>query len=519
MWLALPPLWEIERTTPPAFVETVPPVAEAVQEQRVRIDQALEVTFQNQETDLEARTVTFTDGVEATFGLTSIRCDRLHLDTLNKTGEATGNVSLIDPDGNVQASRITFNWDNQTGTAYDVAIEAPFLRLKARQIHISPESWVLRDVVANTCGNDRPLLVFTAREVTIVPGSRAKVNRLGIEALGQKLGVLPTYTFSLDRRVRGLTAPSIAFERGVGFGVSWASEFMAGPDATIGFNVGVFQSRMPSYSLEYSRSLLGANASMAQIRPRPDVGEHFDFAWLENVLVRNPKDEWYFTHERRSTMSVGTYWNIGVTARREEPTISKPIDVAYEAGGSLSGFGLYGQVRGQQIQETRGRSETRTATFLSVSLPELHIGPNLAYRNRIDTAAFFGERSRFGWGRLETGFAYEPSPHVRLGVGYVDSLSLGSPYFGFDELYSDRGWRARLDLTYGPRKFSYLVKYDASSGRIYDREFMFSQIAGCIEPYIVVRQFPYDLRVGFYFRVEELLNRLKNRDVGRRDSP
>jgi hypothetical protein len=70
----------------------------------------------------------------------------------------------------------------------------------------------------------------------------------------------------------------------------------------------------------------------------------------------------------------------------------------------------------------------------------------------------------------------------------------------------------------GPTKFSYMSKYDPKLGW-YDREYMVSQVAGCVEMFILSRKHPSDYNLGFRFRLDEFYDVLRRRNFNRSVKP
>ena len=87
----------------------------------------------------------------------------------------------------------------------------------------------------------------------------------------------------------------------------------------------------------------------------------------------------------------------------------------------------------------------------------------------------------------------------------------GLAAFDSDRLYSKMSFNVRADWGRGPTKFSFLTKYDLTQGRWYDDEYGFSQIMGCVEPYVFWRRFPNEFSFGISLRADEFIEKLRRR--------
>ncbi len=67
----------------------------------------------------------------------------------------------------------------------------------------------------------------------------------------------------------------------------------------------------------------------------------------------------------------------------------------------------------------------------------------------------------------------------------------------------------------GPTQISYLLKYDRGRGN-YDRQYIISQVVGCLEPYVLYRKFPDDYKIGVRLRIDRFLRMLSSREFKRR---
>lgn len=482
-----------------------------------RVDDTLTVVWKRKSVDMERQVATFSDGVQITYGVTTVHADRLvlHMAEEERFGVADGNVRLIDPDGTIDARNLKFDWRQGTGEASGVLVRALDVVIMAESMSITPDRWELIKAVGMPCeGSPAPIKLASPR-VVIYPGRRARIEKPRISIYGVNLPTLPTASMTLDRRVVGLTTPSITEKRGQGLGVSWKSGFLLDDSTGLTASFLSFPRSFPSYSLEVARSSVPPTASTGLISPASDMEERFRFGYFENISVPEPDSELRRRNSPRHTVSIGSYWGIEPVARSTSPTFNKPLEVSLERGTSLGDFKGVIQLRAQQVQETFGKKVERGSVSLSVGPPRIEVARNLSGLVRFDAYTASSVGQTFGWGQAQVGLVATPVKGLRIGAAYHDSLEVGTPHFASDSLFSPRGWIFRTDVLAGPRKFSYLAKWDSSSNQWIDREYQASQVMDCFEAYILFRENPSEYRFGIRMRIDRFLNALQRREVKR----
>lgn len=479
----------------------------------------LQVTGKTQEIDPIRQIITYTDGVAAKFGPTVVLSDRLEIHHAEgeKYAVATGNVTLEDPEGTVRAHSITFWYgpkkgpDGQLAVADRVKIEIGGVTASAESAVIKPERWEFLNVEGTSCKQPVPLFTLRSKKVVILPGREARVDQPRFKVLGLDIGKTPTRRFSLDRRAPGLQLPSVGFEPGAGFGVSWQSGFLIDDSSIVFGNFSSFPNRYPSYSATYAKTFLPADVSNAQIIARSELGERFSWSYFDNIRVGSPVSSAGFTHKLRNSVTAQTIWNTSSSARLEKERFSKAIDLAYERSGPMSGFGTNFQFRAQSIRRDAEDFIERGILSGTVAAPSLSIARGLNTDLRVDFSGIAGEGSAFGWVRGQAGLVYQPIPQVTVGAAFVSAGETGTPDFITDRLVSKHAFHGRIDLNLGPTKISYLAKYDYDRKGWYDNEYSVSQVVGCLEPFLVRREFPREYAIGVRFRFNDFFSLLERR--------
>ncbi|MCB8932354.1 MAG: hypothetical protein M9921_08815 [Fimbriimonadaceae bacterium] len=481
-----------------------------------RIDETLTVTWHRKTVDLETQVATFSDGVEVRYGPTTIHAKtlELHLAEGERWGEAKGDVVLVDPDGTANADSLHFDWKNKTGEAANIEMRVLDLSVRAKKLVISPTRWELIDAEGTPCeGPNAPVRLRSPR-VVIEPGRRGVLYRPRISVFGANLPTFPRATFSLDRRATGLNPPSISQRPGEGVGVTWSSTFLIGESSAVTGSLSSFKTRLPSYGLAFAQSTVPPESG-SKLTTSSDLDERFRGDYFENVTVLTPQQGQARLHQPRNTWSVGSYWNKSPVARRPGGTFDKPLEFAWDVGLQARNWDATVSTRLQKIAEDGGNQVTRFATSLAAGPKPWSLGPGFEGVFRVDTSLFGSNVRTYGWGRALVGVVAHPANGLTVGVAYSDSVEVGTPDFEADRLLIPRGVHLRADLTLGPRKLSYLTKWDPSTRTWIDRQYSASQVMGCFEAFVVFRDIPSEYRFGLRMRIDRLVEALQNRKVRR----
>ncbi|MBC8063625.1 MAG: hypothetical protein H7Y17_02250 [Chlorobia bacterium] len=479
----------------------------------------LQVTGKVVEIDPIREIIVYTDRVAAKFGPTMVFADRLevHGAAADRYAIARGNVRIEDPEGEFKAASFVF-WfgdkkgpDGQIATADRIELELGGVSAKAESAIIRPDRWEFLNVEGTNCKQPIPLFYLRSKKVVIVPGRNGTAYSPRISIFGKEIGTLPTRRFSLDRRSPGIQVPSISYKKGSGFGVSWSSGLLLDDQSIVMASFSSFPKETPSYGVTYAKSFIPADASTAKIAARSELLERFSWSYFDDIRVGTILTSRSFANKLRNSITAQTIWNTGSSARIEGEDFNKAIDVAYERGGPVGNFGLYWQARAQSIQRNSEDFVERGVAYASLQAPAIQLARGLQTDIRFDAYGVAGEKGSFGWGRAQTGILYQPIPQVALGAAWISGFEAGKPNFLADQLVSRNAAHLRADINLGPTKISYLAKFDFNRKKWYDQEYSISQVVGCLEPYLIRREFPRDYALGVRFRMNDFLGILERR--------
>lgn len=481
-----------------------------------RIDETLTVTWRRKNVDLTTQVATFSEGVEVQYGPTTVHAEtlELHLAEAERWGEAKGSVVLVDPDGTAHADSLRFDWKNHTGEAHNVDMKVLNLTIRAQRLTITPQRWELIEAEAVPCEGPPTPIRLRAPRVVIEPGRRGVLYKPRFSLFGATLPTLPRATFSLDRRVSGFNPPSISQRPGEGIGATWGSTFLIDEHSAISGSFSSFKSRLPSYGVAFARSSIPPDSG-SKLATSSDLDERFREDYFENVSIESPEKGQARLHQERNTWSVGSYWNKSPVARLPGSTFNKPIELGWDVGVPLNGWDSIVSTRLQNIAEKGGNEVTRLTAAVAAGPQPWRLAKGLQGVVRLDTALFASNQSAYGWSRGLVGIVAHPASWITVGAAYANSFEYGSPDFAADRLLSAQGVHLRADIDLGPRKVSYLAKWDPRAHTWYDRQYSVSQVVGCFEAFVVFREVPDEYRLGLRLRIDQLVDALQNRKVKR----
>lgn len=476
-------------------------------------DQGLMVEWQHKRMQANPRVVVFSGGVRALYGSTILESDKLtlYLEDSVKKGVAEGSVRLIDPDGTIQAERSEFSWGEHAGNANEVEVEAGRLRVSALHVDFDPQRWKIEDFEAAACPETIPHFSIRGSSATIVPGRSISIERPEFRAFGARLLTLPRYTVSLSNSRPGLRMPQVSYKQGRGFGFAWHSGYTINELSALSFGLKSFPREATSGRFELATSLLPARDAVGGLLPRSDLDEPFAYGYFENVRVSSPDAEREAIGANRTVVSVGTSWNQTPGARKSEEMLTKPWEIVLEDGREVKGFAIATQVRSHAIRDQSTPLEVRLMGSLTLAAPNIDILPGLYVSMRGEATGFLNPGTDSGWLLGQAGLVYRPNEFFRVGAALSQGLEFGFARFASDELYSTRTLHLRADLDLGATTLGILGKYGFGDRRWFDTEISLSQVAGCLEPYVLYRRFPRTLSFGVRFRLDDLFERIERR--------
>lgn len=475
-----------------------------------QIDQVLTVEWRKKTVFPAEGKVVFSGGVIARYGPTTVHSDQLTLiqSDLKKEGSAVGNVWIEDPEGDLKATELRFDWIAKLGHAKDVRVTTAGLVLQAAGMEMYPDRYELLGVAASPVAEAPNLVKVRSPKIVFRVGQSGTAYRTSLLLLGAKLVTLPSYRFGAKRESAKLPLPSISWNQG--FGISWQTRVGIDDRTSFAGSVRLRSGDLSGATVQATRSLLPRNEPGGIVPALSDQGERFPFGYFDNVGVLRPSMERAALGERRSSLTFTNTLNQKVIGRRTEPIHSKPLDLALEQAGSLGNTAFYTASRYQLVKEEGDPIVPRLQAGVAFLLPEYELARNLRTHARLDGTLFVGEQ-KFGWGQSQFGLTYHPNQHLRLGAAVLKGFESGTPQFEVDRLFSLGGYLLRLDADLGPTKFSLLSKYDWDLRKWYDNEISVRQAMGSLEPYVTFREFPRTLTFGVRMRLEDVLERLSKR--------
>lgn len=531
MWPLLPPSFQALSERPVASIASESMRASASSQepgQKVKQYDGLEISYDSYAYDFEAGRQVFTGRVAAKYGPTLLQANEVVIDEASRRGEAQGQVILTDPEGLVKAETLAFWWRQSTDPpagpgdllceGKNVTIKAGNVFIHAKSMRIYGDRWVLVTAEGSLTQRNTPEWKLKAREVTLYPGSHGVASKVSIEALGVRIGTLPSYRFNLNPRFD--TRPSLPSyslnDNGI-VGLSWGLLRPLNDHGVVKASWSSFPRSLPSYRASYAFSELNLDQTRSRVALSSELGERFSTGYMNNIGIVSPGQEEGDIRQMRRTWEVGTDWNGGVSARSGgSAVISKPIDLGFEVGGPAGELGWLSTTKLQLIRSSNRESfRPRLVTFGGLSLPSFDLSDSLQWRTRLDGYGAVSDRTAFGFLRGETGFVWSPDRRLRVGAAYVLGGEAGSPDYGWERLYSRQAFHWRVDANWGPVGVSFLWKYDFNKGEVYDREYLVSYVAGAFEPFIEYRKFPSNYQMGVRFRMDNLAERLTSRKVKR----
>ncbi|HVT14207.1 MAG TPA: hypothetical protein VHE55_18235 [Fimbriimonadaceae bacterium] len=455
------------------------------------------------------QSIEFRGHVIVLYGPTTVYADRFiyYNEPKNLHGEAIGNVKLVDPEGVVTAAFLKYNWSTHVGSAQNVDVTVSSLHLTAESADLEPNLWTLRNVGGTGCKLKTPLYYIRARELQVRPSVGVTAIRPQLWILGQKLFTLPRQTLAFNGGGTSINLPYPTVRSGSGLGVNWTNEMPLDSQTSLYTKYAIFHQSLPFYNATIMRS------GIRGVDPEPvrtEIGDRFTFGYFDSIQVRDPKSERQYFGSRKFDFGVGS--TFGADARdttNANDKIDKPIEFLAQAAGDYRGFGAFGLVRAQQVRVSHGATIDRLVFEQNLLTPTLSFGRDLSLYARADAAEFAGGNP-YNWLRGQIGLVYRPASTVRLGVSYTAAKQFGQPDFAYDSPLRFREIGFRADLDFDTTQLRVLVKYDPTDRAIFDREFYFSRVVGCLEPYIVYRERPHKFFLGIKLPLSRVLDHLSN---------
>ncbi|MGQ4807322.1 LPS-assembly protein LptD [Candidatus Entotheonellaceae bacterium PAL068K] len=152
--------------------------------------------------------------VSVMYGNTRVFADRLEVNTDTGTGTAWGQVRLLTPEDDVQASRLDFNLTTEHGLLYDgVGVVTGVYHVAGKRItRLGPKSFEVQRGRVTTCTAHTPDWEFRARETQIGLGDYVTLTHPSFWIKGVPVFYLPYFIFPLkDERTSGFLPPHVGY--------------------------------------------------------------------------------------------------------------------------------------------------------------------------------------------------------------------------------------------------------------------------------------------------------------------
>jgi hypothetical protein len=426
-------------------------------------------------------------------------------------------VILTDPAGSLSAENLTFSWDPATrgGAATNVRLELAGVMMEANSAESVPgqeQTFVFTNVYGTSCGGERtPLYSIRSPQVIFRPGRQGVIKKPTLYLFGRRIATFPTQSFNLDPRIRGVPLPGIAIGTDK-VGILWNPSFLLDKNTAATVNIRSFKGEILLATAYATRSFLKEQDIRNLVTPRSDLSERFATSYFNSVRVETPLEGANTLRGRRANLSIGSEWNRKSTNDTSASRYSKFLEVVYDKGGPMGAdLGYQVSVRAQSIRRDDDAFNTRLVAQGAIGNGPYALAKDLFMLARVDGASYLGKTS-FAWARAEVGIYYHPKSWLTLGVGYANGSEFGDATYQADRLLVREQGTARLDLDFGPTKFSLMQKRDLDRGKWY-REYSATQIMGCLEASVISREFPGTYKIGIGLRVDDFINILKSRKV------
>ena len=147
----------------------------------------------------ESQEVTAMGNVEIVYGGSKLTCKKLIVNTKTKQGVAEGNARLEDENGVIEGEKITYDFQNKTGSIIDAGFRSnPFFGRARKVERLGESEFIARYGHLTTCSLNRPHYRIASKQMNILPGDKIE-TRDDILYLGAfPLFYLPRFNHTLE---------------------------------------------------------------------------------------------------------------------------------------------------------------------------------------------------------------------------------------------------------------------------------------------------------------------------------
>lgn len=488
--------------------------------------------------EVEERRHTFHGRVLMRYFETTMEAESAIVDLMKGKITLSSNILITDPWGTLRAECAEADIEEipsdtgpgifvfKGGIARGVELVALEGRIRAETLHLMPRmegqrSSVIKmtGVMATACDRRTPDFQFRFRELTAKPGDVATWKG-GQLLLGKGFSAgFPDYYTILGPQETGILLPQPLFTSGFRPGYRWRNVFPLTNETQAYFEQTAAFDGVPivNMRLAYSLEPRAERDKRKPIAVRDESGERFRNGYWDNVTVREMRHEEASISGGATIVYGGRSMNIGAVQR---PGTGLRYDrdwfVGAQASGMLGRLPWQAQLEYGPIRERLTHpGVNRVEAHGSLLLTDVQIADGLFLRARADVGSFFGDATNYTWIRPLAGFVYQPSDELVFSAAYFKALTLGSPHFDIDRLYSMQALHFRTDFNFPATTVSLLLKYDFDRRELYDIEVGLSQLMHCVRPYIAYRKDPGAITFGFELEAQRLFEALSKQNPRR----
>lgn len=225
-----------------------------------------------------AHRLTASGAVEITYGDTRLFADRVTLDTVSGIGSAQGQVRLVTPEDDIQATRLDFELTTERGVLYQGAgiLATSYLVAGERIERLGADTFRIQAGRVTTCQQVVPDWEFRAREAHIDLGDYITLKHPSLWIRGVPVLYVPYWLVPIkEARTTGFLTPQVGYSEQNGAEVLtqfyWALADWV--DATIGAEFLSQKGIMPEVELRYALDPLSDGQIEGAFIREQDTGE------------------------------------------------------------------------------------------------------------------------------------------------------------------------------------------------------------------------------------------------------
>lgn len=467
--------------------------------------------------------------------LTSIlTADHLSLALDGSTIAGEGKVSIVDPFGYFKASDFKWNWENGAVSAQDIGVRLHPVRGSAKKVTLDNQQYFFEDLNASFLAGNFSVFQTSARDMTLRSDDTGVIHGLSARLLGIPIARIKEIQLdyrgnkasgspakSLLQRIQELSfytqflrPPSIGRSNGqVSYGYS--NTITVGNLYQLGIDFKAARHKLFQNEYTFNYNLSKKQGSDPSVLNESTVREDFTDGFVENVDVRNYRDDLAFYRQPRSTILANSSFNVPYgLPDGESDLLSKPYLVGYEFGGPINRLEGIFQVRYERVQSRNFGDQSRTGALGSIAVWGSKLMDGLNLYTKIDASGNFPNGDKgYGFVRPRVDLVARFLPWLRVSGAFTNTHDFGSPFIPFDAVIAGNEIHARLDILAGPLQISYGNRYAFSNKKWYRAQIFVSQVIGAFEPFVMYDQYLNALNFGVYFRLDDIVNEFRQRKL------